>query len=127
MSPEGQAKIKILLIDDDPLVLKSIQALLEKEGYACYASPNARQGLEECRANHFDLIISDIRMPGKNGVEAAQEISRVFKEKAKKEIPLLFITGYAELADTLKAEKLGEVILKPFDNNRFLMTIREYL
>lgn len=127
MSPEGLAKIKILVIDDDPLVLRSVETLLKKEGYDCQAARSAQEGLGKFRGNHFDLVISDIRMPGKNGVEAAQEISRLFKEEAQSEIPILFITGFAELADQLKAEKLGEVILKPFDTNRFLMTLREYL
>lgn len=117
----------ILLIDDDPLVLKTVTGLLWNQGYTCTSCQDPSEGLNQVKANHFDLVISDIRMPGKNGVEAAQEISRLFKEEAKKEIPILFITGFAELADQLKAEKLGEVILKPFDTGRFLMTIREYL
>lgn len=118
---------QILLIDDDPLVLRSIKTLLEKEGYECTPVASAQEGLGNIQGDHFDLVISDIRMPGKNGVEAAQEISRLFKEQTQKEIPILFITGYADLADSLRAEKLGEVVLKPFDTNRFLMTIREYL
>ena len=118
---------KILLIDDDPLVLRSVKTLLTHEGYECTACQTAQEGLEQIQGNHFALVVSDIRMPGKNGVEAAQEISRLFKKEAQREIPLVFITGFAELADQLKAEKLGEVILKPFDNQRFLMTLREYL
>lgn len=117
----------ILLIDDDPLVLKTLSTLLKTQGYACQPASSAQEGLEKARENHFDLVLSDIRMPGKNGVEAAQEISRLFKEETQREIPIVFITGFAELADQLKAEKLGEVILKPFDTNRFLMTLREYL
>lgn len=117
----------ILLIDDDPLVLKTVTALLKNQGYACTSCPNASEGLKKIKAAPFDLVISDIRMPGKNGVEAAQEISRLFRGEAKREIPIVFLTGFAELADQLKAEKLGEVILKPFDTQRFLMTIREYL
>ena len=117
----------ILLIEDDLLVLKTVTTLLKNQGYACTSCSDASEGLNQIKTNHFDLVISDIRMPGKNGVEAAQEISRLFKERAHREIPILFITGFAELADQLKAEKLGEVILKPFDTNRFLMTIREYL
>ena len=77
--------------------------------------------------NSFDLVISDIRMPGKNGVEAIRAIRRQCDEKIKKDIPIIFITGYAEMGDQLKAEHLGEIILKPFDLNRLIMTIREYL
>lgn len=118
---------KILLIDDDPLVLKSIQTLLQHSGYECESAASAQEGIARAQETPFNLVISDIRMPGKNGVEAAQEISRIFKQNSPKELPILFITGFAEMADQLKAEKLGEVILKPFDNQRFLMTVREYL
>ena len=119
---------RILLIDDDELVLKSVKTLLEKEGYDCLAASSAQEGIGKLEKDGpFELILSDIRMPGKNGVEAAQEISRLFKDEARKGIPIVFITGYAELADQLKAEKLGEVILKPFDNTLLLMTLREYL
>lgn len=118
----------ILLIDDDPLVLKTVEHLLKQQNYKCSAFQSVDKAVAKAKEDNFDLIISDIRMPGRNGVEAMKEIRGLFQADAvKKNIPIIFITGYAEDSITLNAEGLGEVILKPFDLNRFLMTIREYL
>lgn len=118
---------RILLIDDDELVRKSVERLLRREGYATELAQNADEGIEKASEISFDLIISDIRMPGKNGVEAIRELRKLFDEKVRKDVPIIFITGYAEMSDQLKAEHLGEVIFKPFDLDRLLITIREYL
>ena len=118
---------KILVIDDDPLVRESVKRILKREGYIPELAESAREAVRKAGEQYFDLIISDIRMPGKNGVEAIREIRNLFDEKARKDIPIIFITGYAEMSDELKAVHLGEVILKPFDLQRLVMTIREYL
>ena len=118
---------KILLIDDDELVRRSVLKVLEHEGYLAEVAESADQAIEKTKQTSFDLIISDIRMPGKNGVEAIKEIRRLFDQAGVGDIPIIFITGYAEMSDQLNAESLGEVILKPFDLNRLILTIREYL
>lgn len=118
---------KILVIDDDELVVKTLRRLLVSQGYEADAANSAAEALNKISVSDFDLIISDIRMPGKNGVETAHEVKKLFSEKAKKDIPVVFITGFAEMGDQLKAEQLGEVILKPFDLDRIMMTIRDYL
>ena len=87
---------KILVIDDDNLVLQSVDRILKKEGYATELARNAVEALEKARSNSFDLIISDIRMPGENGVEAIRQIRRLFNEKIKKDIPIIFITGFSQ-------------------------------
>ena len=118
---------RILILDDDPLVLQSVDRVLKKQGYLTQVARNAQEAIEKAAQEPFDLVISDIRMPGKNGVEAVREMRKLFDEKVKKDIPIVFITGYAEMSDQLKAEQLGEVILKPFDVDRLIMTVREYL
>lgn len=121
------SQTKILLIDDDPLIARTVMSLLERNGYRVTCVNNADEGISSAVNEDFNLIISDIRMPGKNGVKAMEEIRQNFKDKSKKEIPIIFITGYSDDAVLLNAEGIGEVILKPFDANRFLMTILEYL
>ena len=118
---------KILVIDDDHLVLESINKVLKREGYETSLTQCAEEAIKKAQEGSFDLVISDIRMPGKNGVEAIREVRKLFDEKIKKDIPIIFITGYAEMGDQLKAEQLGEVILKPFDLDHLVVTIREYL
>jgi len=118
---------KILVLDDDPLVLRSIEMALKRDQYDSVCASTAEEAIEKAQKQDFDLIISDIRMSGKNGVDAMNEIRAMFKKDGKKDIPIIFITGFSHDAVLMNAEGIGEIILKPFDLNRFLMTVREYL
>ena len=118
---------KILLIDDDQLVLKSFTNLLSKTGYEVIPTASYAEALKAFEEKEFDLVLSDIRMPGKNGVEAVSEIQSRLASVGKKDLPIVFITGYAAFSDQLNATFLGEVLTKPVDNEKLLMTIRDYL
>lgn len=120
-------KKKILVIDDDDLVRKSVQNLLSRAGYQVVSASDAVQAINEIRQQPFDLIVSDIRMPKKNGVETVREIRSIVNQYGIKDIPIIFITGYASESEDLKAELFGEIILKPFDLEHLLVTVREYL
>ncbi|OGW72136.1 MAG: hypothetical protein A2Y02_03380 [Omnitrophica bacterium GWA2_52_12] len=120
-------KKKILVIDDDPLVLKTFRGLLVRDGYEVLLASSYAEALEVFSKGEFDLVLSDIRMPGKNGVETTQEIQSRLLNAGKKDLPIIFITGYAEDGIKLNAGFIGEVLAKPVDNNRLLMTIRDYL
>ena len=61
-------KKKILVIDDDPLVLKSLQSLLTRQGYEVECAKNGDEAENKIRSHPFNLIISDIRMPGRDGL-----------------------------------------------------------
>lgn len=118
---------KILVIDDDQLVVRTICIALEKHGYTTKVATDPENAISLARDHIFDLIISDIRMPNINGVEAVKRMRSIFDQKIRKDVPIIFITGFAELPLELNAKKYGEVILKPFDLDRLLVTIREYL
>lgn len=118
---------KILLIDDDLLVLASFERLLKSEGYEVISASNYNEAIKRIQNGEFDLVLSDIRMPGKNGVEMVQDIQQRLTEAGKNDLPIIFITGYAEMSDLLNANFHGEVLNKPIDNELLLATIREYL
>jgi CheY-like chemotaxis protein len=120
-------KRKILVIDDDPLVLKSVGGVLRRADYAYVLVDDGFKAEAELKKQSFDLVISDIRMPGRNGIETVEEIRNLVNQTTKKDLPIIFITGYATMGQELNAEELGEVILKPFDLDHLLNTIREYL
>ena len=65
---------KILLIDDDPLVLRSFTKLLSTEGYSVIPTSSYEEAIAAIDMQEFDLILSDICMPGKNGVETVSGI-----------------------------------------------------
>jgi CheY-like chemotaxis protein len=114
----------ILVIDDDPLVLPTLKKLFDKEGYAMVTAQSGKEALERVRKTDFDLVVADIKMAGMDGVETATAIKKYFSEKNKPEIPIVFITGYADMADQRNAQKLGEVLIKPFDNKELLENVK---
>jgi CheY-like chemotaxis protein len=118
---------KILLIDDDPLVLRSFKNLLSRAGYEVISALSYKEALKAFEEKEFDLVLSDIRMPGKNGVEVVSEIQSRLADVGKKNLPIIFVTGYADFSDQLNATFIGEVLTKPVDNDKLLMTIRDYL
>lgn len=115
---------KILVVDDDRLVLNTLRKLFSKESYDVVTVQSGKEALEKIKKADFDLIVSDIKMAGIDGVETATAIKRYFNEKGKPEIPIVFITGYADIAEQKHAQNLGEVLIKPFDNKELLENIR---
>ncbi len=116
---------KILVIDDEGLITQTVGNLLKREGYGVSVSSSGQEALEVIQRNHFDLIVSDLRMPGMDGLETAQKMKQALKADGKAEIPFIFITGYAEGDLHIRAEKFGKVIFKPFDMREFLQAVRE--
>ena len=119
-------KRKILLIDDDRLVINTLARLLKATGYEITAAENGQQALDQIVAETFDLIISDIRMPGTDGVQLVKKIEESLKIAGRAAIPYIFITGYAdgeahELAIQMKGR---EILYKPFDKEPFLQAIK---
>lgn len=115
---------KILVMDDDPLVLRTLTKLFNKEGYSVVTAQGGKEALEKITETDFDLVISDIKMAGIDGVETATAIKSYFNKRDKPEIPIVFITGYADIADQKHAQELGEVLIKPFDNEELLENVR---
>jgi CheY-like chemotaxis protein len=106
---------KILLIDDDPLVRRVISRILKYEGYELLLADDGRRGLELFRSEQPELVITDIIMPGKEGIETIQEI-RAISPDAK----IIAISGGGRIGNTdylSIAEKFGarEVLSKPFE------------
>ncbi len=114
-------------MDDDPIVLKSFARLLSKHGYGIITAGSYEEAIAAINNEQFDLVLSDIRMPGKNGVETVSDIQKQLKAAGKSDLPIIFITGYAEMGDQLNATFLGEVLNKPIDMDKLLNTIRDYL
>ena len=117
----------ILVIDDDGLVSKSLCALLHSKGFYADALDNGFDAIEKVEEEHLDLIVVDIRMPLIDGVQTVKQIKEVLKAKHRKDIPVIFITGYADSELNEQAKELGEVIFKPFDNDDIMECIRDYL
>ena len=119
----------ILIIDDEELIIKSLRKLLEKEGYSVFIAKNGQDAVIMAEEENFDLIVADIRMPGMNGVETVRSIYQGLDKRNLKRIPVIFITGYADVEIKKKAQALKPLayIYKPFDISELVDKVRGIL
>jgi len=108
--PHSNGK-RVLLVDDDELICKSLRRLLESDGFAVDVANNGETARNLISLENFDLVLSDIHMPGKiSGIELFHFV------KQSKDIPFVLMTGFATLAETREANELGVngFLAKPF-------------
>lgn len=120
---------KILLVDDDDLILKSVEGVLKKCGYQVVLASDGFEAIEKVRIYNFNLIICDMRMPGMNGIETIQRIRQELSMAGKEKTAEIFLTGYAEnnLEKQAKAMKVNKYLYKPFDLQEFISEIQRVL
>jgi CheY-like chemotaxis protein len=93
---------KVLVVDDDPVVRKSFDRVLSGKGYAVIAAENGEQALRKLNEEKYDVVYTDIRMPGMSGLEVAERV------KAQQPwTPVVIITGYGTDAAEARAEAAG--------------------
>lgn len=117
----------VLIIDDDKLVLMTLKRLLSKEGYKISIAHGGQAALNLICDNDYDLIISDLKMPGMNGVETVTAIREYLVKNNKKVIPEIFISAYAKEEIYQEALKLNatEYLEKPFDIKALLQAVKK--
>ncbi len=105
------APCRVLVVDDESSLALTITANLELEGFEVVECRDGRQALDVIRARPFDLVLSDIRMPGMNGVELFREIRRLHPA-----MPVILMTAFAleGLVDQALREGAFAVLSKPF-------------
>ena len=120
---------KILIIDDEEIVTKSIKKLLVKNKFEVQTANSGHEALEMAKKEKFDLIIADIRMPGINGVDTIKNIYKILEKKNKEITPAIFITGYVNEEIEKSAQELKPVayIYKPFDISELVEKIKQIL
>lgn len=108
---------KILVIDDEQMILNAIKVILEDMGYEVATFQDSSEGAEEAKKKDFDLIIVDLRMPGKTGDVITREII-----DKKPDAKILILTGYPMDPLAKKALEAGAVSLvkKPFEIGKLL-------
>ena len=91
MSESSKVHKRILVIDDEEILTKTFSRLLERNGYDVYIAKNGEDAQTIAEEERIDLIISDIRMPGLNGVETIKAI-QIATTNREEQIPIIFIT-----------------------------------
>lgn len=119
---------KILLIDDDNLITKSLSALLNQQGYETTTASSGRQAIKKAKQEGFDLIVCDIRIPDLNGIEIIKQIRTYLRHSNKKSIPEILISGYTDQDKIQEAKDLNvaEFLFKPLDNDEFLQIVKKF-
>lgn len=117
-------KPKILVVDDELSMREFLLILLEREGYEALAAAGAQEALKLLDDNLFDLIISDVQMPGLNGIELLARVKASAPETA-----VLMMTAFSAAEQAVEAMKLGayDYIAKPFKVDEIKLLIRNAL
>lgn len=115
------SKLHILVVDDDSCILDSAALFLKKAGFECTCFGNAEDCLEYLRQENCDLLITDIQMPGKNGIELLAEAKQIAPW-----MPVLVMTSYGDISLAVEAVKKGaiEFVEKPLEWESFVTLIR---
>jgi two-component system alkaline phosphatase synthesis response regulator PhoP len=120
------SKKRILIVDDEPDLLETVQINLEIEGYECLVAYDGFRGFERARKEKPDLIILDVMLPGMNGYKVCRLLK--FDEKCK-HIPIIMLTAEAQPRDRQTGQETGADVYmtKPFSADKLLAKVKEYL
>jgi two-component system alkaline phosphatase synthesis response regulator PhoP len=115
---------KILVVDDEPFILKSLTFVLKKEGFHVDSATNGLEALEVIRKEKPDLVFLDIMMPKMNGLEVCQWIRQ---DPQLQDIHVIILTAKGQEADREKGLQIGadEYMTKPFSPSMVVKRIRE--
>jgi len=122
--PKKQRKAKILVVDDEEDVRQLLSDILASESHEVNVASNGSQGIEMFKKQAFDMVFSDLGMPGMSGWEVAEKIKTI-----NKQVPVVLVTGWnIELKDQeMKDKNIDMVIHKPFELEQVLKSVHEVM
>ncbi len=115
---------RILLADDEVIFLKVTSDLLRENGYICDCASDSETVMELLRSNDYDLLISDIRMPGNSDLELIRNISKIVND-----MPVILVTAFPSIDNTIQALKFNvrDYLIKPIDFDELLMMVKKII
>jgi DNA-binding NtrC family response regulator len=117
-------EMRILVVDDDVIVIKSCRRILEAEGFEVTTVPSADEALEKIKIYDFDLLVMDVKMPKHDGIFLMREIKKNWPD-----IPIIVMSGYPTPETISDVLKLGAIqfIPKPFKPDEFMKSIKQVI
>jgi two-component system NtrC family response regulator len=112
----------ILIVDDEKNYLTILSAVLEDEGFEILTALGGREALEVHKTSDLDLIVTDMKMPGMDGIELLKHIKSVDPD-----LPIIMMTAHGTIDKAVEAMQKGaySYILKPFDNERLIIYVKK--
>jgi two-component system, OmpR family, response regulator len=119
-----RSPMRILVIEDEARILSFVQRGLEAEGYAVEGACDGEEGLRLALAKGWDLLVLDLRLPGRNGLEVLRDVHR-----ERPELPVLVLSARADVPTKLRGFELGaaDYVPKPFSLDELLARVRVQL
>jgi DNA-binding NtrC family response regulator len=116
--------MKILVVDDDAIVIKSCRRILESEGFEVSTVPSAEQALEAVKNSDFDLLLIDVKMPERDGMYLLREIKKNWPE-----MPSIVMSGYPTPETIADVLRLGASLFipKPFRPDELMKSVRQVI
>ncbi len=120
----GTTKARILVIDDEAIVHESCSRILTEEGYSIDSAYTGQEGFSKIEAGSYDLVITDLKMPGISGMEALKKI-----KDDNPDIGIIMVTGYSTAETAVEAMKLGafDYLPKPFTPDELITVVSKAL
>ncbi len=121
MASRKVAKLRVLVVDDVEMLCNALRRELRSAGFDSAATTNGYEALKLARAEHFDLVISDVQMPAMPGKELIRRLGEAIPD-----LPCIVLTGNAkidELRELMKAPNVVGALVKPWDKERLITTI----
>ena len=117
--------MRILVVEDDELVLEHVRKVLERLGYRIVTARNGEEALQTLRSGRFDLLFTDVMMPGGMSGKALADAARQMQPG----LPVLFTSGYADsaLAPGDRADAAVDLISKPYRQQELATRLRNIL
>ncbi len=113
---------RIIIAEDEEITLKHLVGILHGEGYEVWGTQNGLDALKKIEQEYFDLLITDIKMPGMTGMELLPIVKSKYAE-----IEVIVITGFGTIGSAVEAVKKGAIdyITKPFDLDELIIKVRK--
>jgi DNA-binding response OmpR family regulator len=117
--------MKILVAEDEPMLLKTIELKLKKEGYEVITTADGREAVAKIEETDPDLVITDIMMPYVSGLE----IVSIVRKKTNKRIPIIMLSAMEQEKVVMEAFELGadDYITKPFSLNELVIRVKRLM
>ncbi len=118
---EGSSSGSVLIIDDEAAIRESLETLLEMEGYEVQSAATAEEGLTRIGDRPYDLVLLDLALPDRNGIDLLAEL-----HTHDRQLAVIMITAYGTVENAVKAMQAGATnfVQKPWDNEKLLADVR---